>query len=358
MRLPITPSLPSSELSQPQEISVSSSILPVRPDGQVIVTGSLAFDQIMVFPGSFKDHILPDKLHIINISFLVSEMRKQRGGCAGNIAYTLALLGHDSRIVAAAGNDFSSYAEWLRQHGVDLEGVETFEDETTASCHITTDQDDNQITGFFVGAMARAGELSLKQRMGDRPALCIVAPDDPSAMSRHCQEAREAGLPFLFDPSFQVTAMDGESLATATRGAAMLVVNDYEYAVFLKKTGMDDDTIFDLADMVIVTLGGEGSKIRRRGFNDLMIPAANATLTDPTGAGDAFRSGFVAGLMRGHELEVCGRMGSVTSAYVVECNGTQSHHYSQDEFERRYADNFGPLPIPAAESTDKVPTVG
>ncbi len=337
---------------------MSSSTLPVRPDGQVIVTGSLAFDQIMVFPGSFKDHILPDKLHIINISFLVSEMRKQRGGCAGNIAYTLALLGHDSRIVAAAGNDFESYAEWLLEHGVDLDGVETFTDETTASCHITTDQDDNQITGFFVGAMARAGELSLKQRMGDRPALCIVAPDDPGAMMRHCQEAREAGLPFLFDPSFQVTAMDGESLAKAAQGAAMLAVNDYEYAVFLQKTGKDDDTLFELVDMAIVTLGGEGSKIRRKGREDINIPPAKAELIDPTGAGDAFRSGFVAGLMRGQNLDVCGRMGSVTSAYAVECNGTQSHHYTEQEFEQRYADNFGPLPIPAAESTDKVPTVG
>ncbi|MEM7588419.1 MAG: carbohydrate kinase family protein [Acidobacteriota bacterium] len=337
---------------------MSSSNLPVRPDGQVIVTGSLAFDQIMVFPGSFKDHILPDKLHIINISFLVSEMRKQRGGCAGNIAYTLALLGHDARVVAAAGNDFDAYDEWMREQGVDMDGVETFADETTASCHITTDQDDNQITGFFVGAMARAGELSLKERMGDRPALCIVAPDDPGAMMRHCQEAREAALPFLFDPSFQVTAMDGESLTAAARGAAMLVVNDYEYAVFLKKTGRDDDTIFDLVDMVIVTLGGEGSKIRRKGQDDLLIPAAKAELTDPTGAGDAFRAGFVAGLMRGHELEICGRMGSVTSAYVVELSGTQSHAYTQEAFERRYADNFGPLPQPAAESTDRVPTVG
>ena len=336
---------------------MSSTILPVRLDGQVIVTGSLAFDQIMIFPGSFKDHILPDKLHIINISFLVSEMRKQRGGCAGNIAYTLALLGHDARIVASAGKDFADYHAWLSDQGVDMGGVRTFDDEMTASCHITTDRDDNQITGFFVGAMRRANELSLKELMGERPAICIVAPDDPGAMVRHCAEAREAGIPFLFDPSFQVTAMDGAALTDAARGAAMLVVNDYEFAVFQQKTGKDGEAIFDLVDMVIVTLGGEGSKILRPGSDEILIPAAQVDrVTDPTGAGDAYRSGFVAGLMRGHDLEVCGRMGSVTSAFVVEQNGTQSHAYTPDEFENRYAENFGPLPVDA-EPTDTLPTV-
>ncbi len=324
---------------------MSTSLLPVRLDGQVIVTGSLAFDQIMVFPGRFKDHILPDKLHIINISFLVSEMRKQRGGCAGNIAYTLALLDRDSRIVAAAGKDFAEYSDWLQERGVDMDGVKVFDDEITASCHITTDQDDNQITGFFVGAMSRAGELSLKDSMGERPAICVIAPDDPDAMVRHCGEARDAGIPFLFDPSFQVTAMDGDALTTAARGAAILAVNDYEFAVFQKKTGTEGDKIFDLVDMVIVTLGGEGSKILRSGQDDLMIPPAKVSeVADPTGAGDAYRAGFVAGLMRGFDLGICGRMGSVTSAFVVEQNGTQSHAYSPGEFEQRYEDNFGPLP--------------
>ena len=329
---------------------MSRSTISVGPGGQVIVTGSLAFDQIMVFPGSFKDHILPDKLHIINISFLVSDMRKQRGGCAGNIGYTLALLDRDARIVAAAGNDFAAYSEWLADRGVDVGGIEIFEDESTASCHITTDQDDNQITGFFVGAMRRAGELSLKQLMGDRPAICIVAPDDPGAMIRHCGEAREADLPFLFDPSFQVTAMDGEQLTAAARGAAILAVNDYEHAVFEKKTGKQGEAIFDLVDMVIVTLGGEGSKILRPGSEPILIPPAEISgLVDPTGAGDAFRAGFIAGLMEGQELEICGRMGSVTSAYVVEQNGTQSHAYDRQDFERRYAENFGPLPSVATD---------
>lgn len=325
---------------------MSTSPLDIRRDGQVIVTGSLAFDQIMVFPGSFKDHIHPDKLHVISISFLVSEMRKQRGGCAGNIGYTLALLGQDARLVAAAGgSDFDAYGQWLENKGVDLGGVQRFEDEMTASCHITTDQDDNQITGFFVGAMARAGELSLKDMAGDRPAVAIVAPDDPGAMLRHCREAREMKLPFLFDPSFQVTAMSGEDLAAAAEGASIIAVNDYEHGVFEEKTGKKGSAIFDLVEMVIVTLGGEGSKILRRGEDDVIIPVAKVdNFVDPTGAGDAYRGGFVSGLQRGYDLAICGRMGSVASAYAVEQNGTQSHAYTQQEFAERYAANFGPLP--------------
>ena len=326
-------------------MSASTSYRPLRPDGQVIVAGSLAFDQIMVFPGNFKDHILPDKLHVINISFLVSEMRKQRGGCSGNIAYTLALLGCEPRIVAAAGADFEDYREWLDRRGVDTRAIAVFADEMTASCHITSDQRDNQITGFFVGAMRRASELSLRQRMGERPAFCVVAPDDPEAMVRHCREARETGLPLLFDPSFQVTAMDGESLAEAARGAAIMMVNDYEHAVFEKKTGKKGGAIFDLVDMVVVTLGGDGSKILQPD-GEIRVPAAEISgLVDPTGAGDAFRAGFVTGLMRGYELEDCGRMGSVAAAYAVEHNGTQSHAFTREEFDERYRRSFGPLPV-------------
>ncbi len=319
--------------------------LSVRRDGQVLVAGSIAFDQIMVFHGNFKDHILPEKLHVINISFLVSEMRKQRGGCAGNISYALALHGVDARVVATAGNDFAEYRAWLDQHGVDTSQVVVHDDVGTASCFITTDQADNQITGFFPGAMGRAGELSLKESAGDRPALAIVAPDDPAAMVRHCREAREAGIPFIFDPSFQVTAMDGGPLAEAAEGAAVLVLNDYEHAVFEEKTGKKGGKIFDLVDMAIVTLGGEGSRILLGDGSEIRIPAARVEdLVDPTGAGDAFRAGFIAGLMRGHDLDVCGRMGSVTAAYAVERNGTQLHTFTREEFAERYRESFGPLP--------------
>ena len=317
----------------------------IPADSQVVVTGSLAFDQIMVFPGSFKDHILPEKLHVINISFLVSEMRRQLGGCAGNIAYSLALLGHSARVVASAGSDFGDYSAWLLKHGVDLGGIQICDDVTTASCFITTDQTDNQITGFFPGAMSRARDLSLKERAGERAGVAVIAPDDPDAMIRHCKEARESGLPFIFDPSFQVTAMDGEPLAAAAQGASMLVVNDYEFAVFGKKTGKTDAAIFDLVDMAVVTLGAEGSKILLPEQDEILIPPAQISeFVDPTGAGDSYRSGFVAGLRRGFDLETCGRMGSVASAYVVEQNGPQSHGYTPQDFSERYQANFGPLP--------------
>ncbi len=321
---------------------MSQPALDVRADGQVIVTGSLAYDNIMTFPGFFKDHILPEKIHAISISFLVKEMRKQRGGCAANIAYSLALLGQEARIIAAAGNDFDEYRQWLIGEGIDVEAIHTVADEPTASCHITTDQSNNQITGFYVGAMPHAAELSLSELAGDRAALVIVAPDDPVAMVRHCREARQIGLPCLFDPSFQVTAMDGGPLTKAAQGAAALVVNDYEYAVFQQKTGKSGEDLFDLVNMVIVTLGADGSRIQRRGEAAIEVTAAKISdVIDPTGAGDAFRSGFVAGLVQGRDLETCGRMGSVTAAFAIEHHGPQNHRYTVEEFHQRYAANFG-----------------
>lgn len=315
-------------------------------DGQVLVAGSLAFDQIMDFPGHFKDHILPDKIHMISISFLVSDFRKQRGGCSGNIAYTLALLGERPRILATAGNDFGEYKGWLVEQGVDVSSIVEVDDEVTASCFITTDMADNQITGFYVGAMERARELSLAAAAardnGGGTRMAVVAPDDPEAMLRHCGEAREAGLPFVFDPSFQVIALEGEPLAEAARGARAVIVNDYEYAVFQEKTGLDDAGLLELADMWVVTYGEEGSEVLLPGGETVKIPAAEATeVVDPTGAGDAYRGGFVAGLLRGAGLPVCGRMGSVAAVYAVECYGTQSHGYTRDAFWARYVDNFG-----------------
>lgn len=311
---------------------------------RVLVAGSLAFDQIMTFPGFFKDHILPDKIHMINLSFLVSDFRKQRGGCAGNIAYSMALLGEQPTVVATAGNDFEEYRDWLVEQGVETGQIRTYDDLVTASCFITTDKADNQITGFFVGAMERARELSLAAiaGAGAAPALAVVAPDDPEAMSRHCREAKQAGVPLIFDPSFQVIAMDGPTLQQAADGARAVILNDYEYAVFQEKTGLGPDELAGLAEMWVVTYGDQGSEILLAGGERIAVPAARvAEVVDPTGAGDAFRSGFVSGLLRGVELGVCGRMGSVAAAYVVERYGTQSHRYGGDEFWRRYEESFG-----------------
>ncbi len=323
-----------------------SELLENLTDGQVIITGSLAFDNIMEFPGYFKDHILPEKVHVINISFLVDKMTRQRGGCAANIAYTTALLGGSPRIVAAAGNDFATYREWLVSNHIDVGGIRIHEDEITACCYITTDRADCQITGFFVGAMKRANELSVIEEGGDRAALCFVAPDDPEAMVRHCAEARQAGLPFLFDPSFQVTAMDGDALTTASEGAWALVVNDYEFTVLQEKTGKSVELLRSEHELIVVTYGEKGSEILQRDGSTLKIPAAKATeVIDPTGAGDSFRGGFLAGLQRGFDLETSARMGSVAAVYCVEVYGPQSQRYTHEEFFARFRDNFGFSPV-------------
>lgn len=313
-------------------------------DGRrVLVTGSLAFDQIMNFPGRFQDHILPDKLHMINISFLVEERRIQRGGCAANIAYGLSLLGERAAIVAAAGSDFGGYRAYLEDLGVDVSGIRTFDDLPTAACFITTDRADNQITGFHPGAMARARELSLKAAAAEtRPAYAVVAPDDPEAILRHCREAKEAGVPLVFDPSFQVVALDGDALREAARGARVVVVNDYEHAVIQDKTGFGERELLDLAPIWVVTLGEQGSRITVVGGERIEVPPAPAReVVDPTGAGDAYRAGFVAGLLRGLDLAVCGRMGSVSAVYAVESYGTQAHRFTREEFARRYHESFG-----------------
>lgn len=310
----------------------------------ILVTGSLAYDRIMDFPGHFSDHILPEKIHVLNVSFTVNSLTEKFGGTAGNIAYALSLLGEKPIILATIGRDYHRYFEWLTKNNIACDNITIIEEELTGSAYITTDQADNQITGFFVGAMSHAAELSLRESLGERPAICIVAPDDPGAMMRHCKEAREAGVPFIFDPSFQVTAMDGETLTAGSRGALAVMVNDYEFAVFEEKTGKKGDAVFDLVDMAVVTLGGKGSKILLKGAELGIPPAKVDKFVDPTGAGDAYRAGFATGLMRGFELEVCGRLGSVTSAFAVEHNGTQQHRYSKEDFVERYEANFGSLP--------------
>lgn len=311
---------------------------------RVLVAGSLAFDQIMTFPGYFKDHILPDKIHMINLSFLVDDFRKQRGGCAGNIAYTMALLGERPTVVATAGGDFDEYREFLDGEGIETGEIVVHGDETTASCFITTDKADNQITGFFIGAMARARELSLAAvagRDGGGAALAVVAPDDPEAMSRHCREAKQAGVPLVFDPSFQVIAMDGPTLHEAADGAFCVILNDYEFAVLQEKTGLSEKELRRLAELWVVTYGEKGSDILRSSGQKIAVPACPVSeVVDPTGAGDAFRGGFVTGLLRGAELPVCGRMGAVAATYCIERYGTQSHRYTREEYWARYRRAF------------------
>jgi adenosine kinase len=310
-------------------------------DRQIVVAGSLAYDNIMDFPGLFKDHILPEKIDSINLSFLVTDLKRQRGGCAANIAYSIALLGGRARIVAAAGHDFDEYAAWLEGEGIDIGGLHRFNDLATASCFVTSDQSSNQIVGFYPGAMGQAGTISMAESAGDRAEMCIVAPDDPAAMLRHCREAKTAGIPLVFDPSFQVIHLSGEDLWEAMKGARIVMLNDYEFAVLKEKTGKTEEEMLEEIEILVVTLGSKGSSIRTLDGH-IQVPACEISgMVDPTGAGDSYRAGFLTGLSEGRELEICGRMGSVASAYVVERYGTQSHRYSREEFEARYQKNFG-----------------
>ena len=311
---------------------------------RVLVTGSLAYDFILTYPGKFQDHILPDKLHMINVSFLVDKVKKQRGGVAGNIAYTMSLMGEQARILAAAGNDFDGYMKFLNKHNVATESIQLLEDEMTATCFITTDMKHNQFTGFYPGAMSHARELSVTDNLKGAQYV-IVSPDDPEAMKRHCKEAKDAGATLIYDPSFQVLAMDGEFLWEGARGAKALILNDYEFSMFCEKTGKSIEELHKEIEILVVTLGDQGSKILPRGGDEIRVkPVKTESAVDPTGCGDAYRGGFLTGLVNGCSLQECGQLGSVASVFVVEQYGTQSHSYSNADFCKRYQENYDGLP--------------
>lgn len=309
---------------------------------EIAVTGSVAFDHIMNFPGRFKDHILPDKLHILNVSFLVQGLQRLRGGCAANVAYALALHGVRPRLIAAVGSDFADYGRWLEERGVDLAGTHVHEDLLTASCFITTDLDNNQITGFYPGAMARAADALVGGLPGAQPALAIVSPNDPAAMKAYPEECRRLGVPFIYDPGQQVIALDGAALSAGLAGARALVVNDYELAIVQEKAGLDMEGLLERCEAVVVTLGEHGSRIHPRGGDVVEVPVAPVTgVVDPTGAGDAYRGGLIKGLVSGAGWETSGRLGALTASYCVESKGTSSYGFDRAAFAVRYEAAFG-----------------
>lgn len=294
----------------------------------------------MNFPGYFEDHILPDKIHVLNVSFLVESLDRQRGGVAGNIAYSLGLLQQPCRAVGPVGEDFDDYAEALEALNVDLSGVWRVEDAVTASAFITTDRSDNQITGFFPGAMARAGELSVANVL-DGVTIGVVSPNAPEAMERHSREMRDAGIPYLYDPGQQIVALSGAALTDGLKGAQILACNDYELAMVEEKTGLSREQIIEDVPVVVVTLGELGSTIYADGGDPIEVPAVLAkSVVDPTGAGDGFRAGLLAGYMRGYSWEVTGRIAATAATYVVEQKGTQAHSYTPDEFGERFGEAF------------------
>jgi adenosine kinase len=314
---------------------------------RIVVTGSLAYDYIMNFPGYFKDHILPDKVHMLTVSFLVDSMRRMRGGVAGNIAYTLALLGERPLVVATAGQDFGEYRAWMEGQGIDASGIKLIDDEFTASCFINTDKSNNQILAFYTGAMAQSKHLSLLDLGLGEHDLVIISPTDPEAMSRYAEECRTHGIPFLFDPGKQTPRLDGEQILAGLIGASVLVGNDYEFAMMAQKTGKTEAELIASAPLTVVTRGEQGSTLYTSQTNGqgLHIPVAPISdVVDPTGAGDAYLGGLAFGLARRFPLEVTGRVAALAAAYAIEHRGGQEHTYTLADFAERYAAAFGPAP--------------
>jgi adenosine kinase len=306
---------------------------------RVAVTGSVAFDTIMVFPGRFGDHILPDKTHLINVSFLIDRLDRRRGGTAANIAYTMALLGERPLLAAAVGNDFEAYGRALAAEGVDLGAVLTCEDIATAAAYITTDLDDNQITAFHPGAMGRASAIDLRT-IGADVEHVVISPDAPDAMAAHVVQAAEMGAKLVFAPAQQLPSMADETLIAGLDAAWLIVGNDYELELIRSRTGRDAEALAASGATVAQTLGGEGSRILSGG-DTVEVPVARAAqVVDPTGAGDAYIAGLLAGLRGGAPLRVAGRMGALAATYVVERTGTQSHHFTRKEYATRYLGAF------------------
>ena len=310
---------------------------------KLIVTGSIAFDYLMSFPGKFTEHFLPEHMQRVSLSFLVDSMDKRRGGCAPNIAYTLALLGEHPYLMATAGQDFPEYDAWLQAAGVDTSLVRQVPDKFTASFFCSTDAENNQIASFYTGAMANSAELSFRT-VAD-PGLVIVSPNDPAAMIQYAEECRTLDLPYIFDPGQQCARMSGDELRDGIAGARVVICNDYEFELIRQKTGMGEDDILAVADSLIVTRGEHGCTIHQTSGHTTVKAVAPRQVVDPTGVGDAFRGGLMKGMATGLPLDVSAQLGSVAATYALEHLGGQSHAYSVEEFQNRYQQHFGALSL-------------
>lgn len=305
---------------------------------KALICGSFAYDTIMVFQDQFKNHILPDKVHILNVSFLVPELRREFGGCAGNIAYNLKLLGGDPLPMGTVGCDFGPYREWLDKRDIPRQHVRLIDDIYTAQAFITTDRDDNQITAFHPGAMSFAHENQVAE--AENVAIGIVAPDGRQGMIEHAQQFQEAGIPFIFDPGQGLPMFSGDDLLQFTEQATWITLNDYEAQLFQDRTGLSIPQLAEQVEALIITRGAEGSHIYTQG-QCLEIPAARtAALADPTGCGDAYRAGLLYGLSHRMDWETTGRLASLMGAIKIEQPGTQNHHFELAGFWDRFEENF------------------
>ena len=309
---------------------------------ELVITGSIAYDYLMSFPGKFTEHLLPEHVHRVSLSFLVDTMDKRRGGCAPNIAYTLALLGERPRLMATAGEDFGEYRQWLDAAGVDTSLVRQIPGKFTASFFCSTDAANNQIASFYTGAMADAGELSF--RTISHCDLAIVSPNDPGAMVTYAAECRTLGIPYIFDPGQQCTRMSGDELMDGLVGARVLICNDYEFELIRQKTGLGEADALKQVTVLIVTRGEEGSSVYTVAEGRTDVPAVPPRrIVDPTGVGDAYRGGLMKGIGLGLPYTLAARLGSVAATYALEHLGGQSHSYTWKEFSARYEAHFGPL---------------
>ncbi|HEX4049573.1 MAG TPA: carbohydrate kinase family protein [Steroidobacteraceae bacterium] len=304
-----------------------------------LICGSVAFDTIMVFSDRFKNHILPEKIHMLNVSFLVPQLRRERGGCAGNIAYGLKLLGDRGYAMATVGHDFGPYHEWMVKNGVPTDHIKVIDTEHTAQAFITTDLDDNQITAFHPGAM-QSSHLNSVTDARD-VGIGIVAPDGRDGMIQHAEQFARAGIPFIFDPGQGLPMFGREELDKFVGAASWVAVNDYEWQMLQQKTGWDVRDVTARVKALIVTRGANGSVIYTRD-GEIEVPSARPhAVVDPTGCGDAYRAGLLHGLLHGLDWQATGRIASLMGAIKIETRGPQNHRFTREEFDRRLAENFG-----------------
>ena len=310
---------------------------------QIYISGSLAYDRIMDFPGKFSDHILPDKIHILNVCFTVNGMIEKFGGTAGNIAYSLGLLNEKPIILATIGKDYRSYFDWLEKNHISSEGIKVINEEFTAGAYITTDKSDNQITGFNPGAMKYPSGYDFSNANPDN-AISLIGPGNLTDMMEYAEACRHKKIRYICDPGQSLTAWDKHALIEWITGSMLLISNDYELEMIMNITNMDKKGLLKLPGVIISTLGEKGSLISTP-EGDIRVPSAKVdTVVDPTGAGDAYRAGLIKGFAMGKDLETAAKIGTVAAAYALEKYGTQEHSYTYNEFIKRYADNFGPWP--------------
>jgi adenosine kinase len=308
---------------------------------EVLVSGSLAYDRIMDFPGRFSDHIMPDKIHMINVSFTVNGMSENFGGTAGNIAYSLALLDEKPRILATIGYDYHRYFQWFEEHGISTADIRMISEEATASAYITTDLADNQITGFNPGAMKHSSEFDFSE-INPRECIAIVAPGNLQDMAEYSRAYHELGVYAIFDPGQSLPAWQGEDLARSIAHCKMVVSNDYELALIQERTGLSTAQLLERVETIITTRGEHGCHILHRDGREADIPVVpTSNVVDPTGAGDAFRGGLIKGLIQGLPVERAAMMGTLCSHYVIQSYGTQKYSFTPQEFSAKLEQHFG-----------------